>query len=542
MPSATVDDRRAATTVAWTSAKRTVRSAVVWGALFGVLIANEALDYHSAFPTEASRQKFAESFGSNGGLTAVTGPARHLETVGGAVAWRVMCLMIVVGAVWGLLTSTRLLRGEEDAGRWELLLAGRTARRHATVQALAGMAVGWFALWAVTAAFTVAAGSSSTVGFATTASLFYATAGVASAAMFLAVGALTSQLAGTRRQANALGAAVFAVAYLLKLVADAGTGLAWVRWATPFGWVENMAPLTGSQPLALLPVVALVVAAAAGAVVTAGRRDAGVGLLGRREAKAADVRLLNGPAGLVARLDRWVALAWVAGLSGLGLLFAVVARSAEESSFGDSAVSETVGRLGGAGSTAAAWIGYEFLYIAAVLSFAAAGQIAAARNEEADGHLDNLLAGRVSRARWLSGRLGFAAVMVVAAGLATGVAGWLGVAGRGGISLLDMVAAGVNIAVPALFVLGVGTLLYGLAPRLAAPALYVLVLWSFLVEVIGTSLTSNHWLLDTAVLSHLGPVPAADLDWAAIAWLIGLAGVATLAGFATFNRRDLAAA
>lgn len=84
--------------------------------------------------------------------------------------------------------------------------------------------------------------------------------------------------------------------------------------------------------------------------------------------------------------------------------------------------------------------------------------------------------------------------------------------------------------------------MYGVAPRLAVPALYVLVLWSFLVEVIGTSITSNHWLLDTAVLSHLGPVPAADLDWAAIAWLVGLAGLAALAGFAAFHRRDLAAA
>ena len=36
--------------------------------------------------------------------------------------------LMVLGAVWGLLTSTRLLRGEEDAGRWELLLAGQTTR------------------------------------------------------------------------------------------------------------------------------------------------------------------------------------------------------------------------------------------------------------------------------------------------------------------------------------------------------------------------------------------------------------------------------
>ena len=92
--------------------------------------------------------------------------------------------------------------------------------------------------------------------------------------------------------------------------------------------------------------------------------------------------------------------------------------------------------------------------------------------------------------------------------------------------------AGLNVAVPALFILGLGTLLYGLAPRLAAPVLYALVLWSFLVEIIGTSITSNHWLIDTALLSHLGAVPATGVDWAAAGWLTGLAVICALAGLA----------
>ena len=74
------------------------------------------------------------------------------------------------------------------------------------------------------------------------------------------------------------------------------------------------------------------------------------------------------------------------------------------------------------------------------------------------------------------------------------------------------------------------------------PILYGLVLWSFLIEIIGSSITTNHWLLDTAVLSHLGPVPATSLNWTAIAWLTGLGVTAALAGLAAFRNRDLAAA
>ena len=102
----------------------------------------------------------------------------------------------------------------------ELLLAGRTTRRQATGQAMTGLAAGWAVLWALTAGCTLAAGSRSSVGFPVSASLFYATAATGSASVFLAVGALASQLAPACRRANGLAAAVFAVAFLIRMVAD----------------------------------------------------------------------------------------------------------------------------------------------------------------------------------------------------------------------------------------------------------------------------------------------------------------------------------
>ena len=74
------------------------------------------------------------------------------------------------------------------------------------------------------------------------------------------------------------------------------------------------------------------------------------------------------------------------------------------------------------------------------------------------------------------------------------------------------------------------------------PLLYGLVLWSFLIAIVGTSITSSQWLLDTALFTHVGPVPAASLDWSAMGILTGLRLIAALAGLAAFNRRDLAAA
>ena len=537
-------DRRAATVVAVRTGRRVWLPALVWGLVFGWLVFNEARNYSGDFPTAQSRAEFASTLGSNAGLAAIIGPARHIDTVGGSVAWRMFGLMIIVGGIWGLVTATRLMRGEEDAGRWELLLSGRTARRSATVQALAGLAVGYVALWMPIAAFTVAAGQRPDVGFPVSAALFYATAATASAAMFLAIGAVTSQLGSTRRQANSLATAVFGGAYMVRMVADGGTGLAWLRWASPLGWVENLAPLTGSNPLALAPIVLVVVGAVAGAVVLAGRRDVGAGILARRSPPRTSTSLLGGPALLVTRLERWVALSWVLGLAAVAMIFGVTAVVAAQGNVAVADVQATISRLGGGhGGAVGAWIGYEFLFIAALATYAAAGQISALRAEEADGHVDNLLARPVGRAQWLAGRLAFGAAMCVLIGLATGLGAWWGIALQsGGVGLWPMLQAGLNVVVPCLFVLGLGTLLFGLVPRVAMPVLYVVVLWSVLVVILGSGVVTNHWVLDTAVLTHVGPVPASDLNWTAIGWLVGLGLLGAVGGAAAFSRRDLTSA
>ena len=534
--------RAARWVVARATARRAAASGLLWGTLFGALIAVEATGWHDAFPDAASRQALVASFADNGGIAAVSGEARQIDTLGGFLAWRTFGLLLVLAAVWGLLTSTRLLRGEEDAGRWELLLSGRTARRDATLQGLVGLAAGYAALWLSTAAITVAAGSRPTVGVGVGDALFYATAATAGGAVFLGVGAVTSQLADTRRRANVLGTAVLGVAYALRMVADVVSGWDWLRWASPLGWVENLHPLTGNEapPLGIIAVV--VAACAWVAVRAAGRRDVGAGLWSRPRTPASHLRLLGSQSGLSTRLERGVGVGWVASIGLIALVFAWVARAAGASQMDDSAVTETVTELGGQGTGAAAWIGYEFIYLAGVLCFAAAGQVAAMRTEEADGHLDNLLSRTVSRRDWLLGRLGVALGLIAAAGLAAGLGGWLGLAGTGDVGPGDMLRAGFNVAVPAVLVLGVGTMLLGLAPRLAVPALYAFVLWSVLGSIFGTSLIDSRWVLRTAVLTDLTPVPAAGLDWTAIGVLGALSVVAAWIGVVAFDRRDLAAA
>ena len=220
--------------------------------------------------------------------------------------------LMIVGAIWGLLISSRLLRGEEDAGRWDILLSGKTTRGGAAMQALGGFAVSALVLWALTSLITSIAGVSSNVDIGPGPALFLALALVSPALMFLAVGALASQLAPTRRQAAGYAAALLGFSYCLRMVGDAGIGLHWLSWLSPLGWCEELAPLTESNPWPLLLIGGFTVLAGGVAVRLAASRDVGSSIFPDRPDRPADLRLLDGPLGLSVRLTWTVAVVWLA--------------------------------------------------------------------------------------------------------------------------------------------------------------------------------------------------------------------------------------
>ena len=168
---------------------------------------------------------------------------------------------------------------------------------------------------------------------------------------------------------------------------------------------------------------------------------------------------------------------------------------------------------------------------AGLVAIAVAGQISAIRNEEAGGYLDNLLVRPVPRWRWMVVRLGVGLGLVVVASAMTGVAAWIGAASQHAVvGFGQLLEAGLNIVPPAVFVLGIGALAFGLVPRAVIGVTYGLVVWSFLVEVFASVSDSVGWLRNTSPMLHIAPAPAADPDWTAAAWLVGLGLVAAAAG------------
>ena len=448
-------------------ARRTLRGATLWALVFGVYVASKAVGYAAAYPTLRERVGIAASLGGNAGLNALLGVPHHMETVAGFTAWNCLGVMSIVGGIWALLLATKNFRGEEQNGRLELLLTGQTTTQRAALNTLLGIGGSLVVLYAVSALTFIAVGRVHTVGFAPGAASFFALCVTASAAMFIAVGALTSQLMPTRSRAAGLAALIFGVCFVLRAVADA-TNTPWLLNASPLGWIEKTQPLYATHAVWLLPCALFTLIISSVAVYMAGRRDLGESTLADRETAKPRYGLLNSPVFLAVRLLRGSAVAWVAGVSAVAAMFGLLTNTASQALNSSTAAQNTFERIAHTSqqANAEAFLGAIFLIIITFVMACAAHAVGAIREDEANGLVDNFLVRPVGRIRWLGGRLVLALAILVLAGLCSGLTTWLAeISQHAGVTFHSAMLAGVNTIAPALLVLGIGVVTLGYLPR-----------------------------------------------------------------------------
>lgn len=519
--------------------KQQRRGAIAWGSVFGIYVWVSAYGYDAAYPTAKDRASMVASLGSNKGIQAIFGPARALDTVNGFTAWRCATSFAAIGAIWGLLLATKVLRGEEDNGHAELLFAGPVTRRSGLLGQLAGLGVVWGVLFVTVASWFVSVGLMGHY-FSVTAGLWFSLVACSSAAVFVGVGAVTSQLASSRRLAAATAGALFGAALLVRAVAGSVDGASWLAWASPLGWLDRTHPLTGTNVAPIVLVVLVIAVALVATVLLADRRDLGAGLLRNADVAEAKTGLLRTPLGLALRLTRGVTIGWAVGVGVGAAVFGVVSSAVSEGFAENQSVTDIFARLG-ADISARGYVGVTFIMLGALFGFTAATFISSCREEESTGRLEVLGAGPLRRWNWLLGRVAVGSGALTMLGAAAGVGGWLGVAASGGhISFGRMLLAGLNVVPPGLLVLGVGIAAYGIAPRSGVAVAYALVAWSFLVEMLGALVQLHRYVLDTSMIHHVAAAPAVDPRWQPTLVMLAIAVAGALIGAAALERRDLA--
>jgi ABC-2 type transport system permease protein len=502
--------------------------------LFAVIAYIQPVGYRDAYPTLSSRLAFAHSFADNKAIRLFYGVPHNLLTISGYTAWRVGGTLAIFAAVFGLLAAVRALRTEEDTGRMELVLAGSVGRGTAYLSAMAAIAAGVLTLALAEFAGLVLSG----LPAGGSAELALATASIVP--VFVGVGALTSQLASTRRMAVELGGAAVGLFLALRVIADTSASAGWLRWATPLGWAEEVRPFTGAHPIVLLlPGAATVLLLMLAARIAAGR-DIGTGVLPARESAEPRLSLLSSPIAQALRSERASLIVWLSSIGAFAYITGVIAKSTSTAGISKSLQHE-VSKLGtGSIVTPTGYLAFVFIFFVLAVSLFMCAQIGAARHEEADERLETLLSLPISRRRWLGGRLVLAVAGATAISLTAGLLTWAGAESGGvNISLTGMLEAGANCLPVALMFLGIAALTYALAPRASAGLSYGLVTVAFLWDLFGSLLSVPKWLVEATPFAHIGLVPAQPFRAAAALVMLGVAVSSALAATRVFQRRDL---
>jgi ABC-2 type transport system permease protein len=518
-------------------AKRAFRDArtrtIAFAYMFALYAYIQPAGYRHTYPTLADREAFAHSFAGNDALRLFYGYPYDPTTVSGYSAWRVGGTLAIAAAVFGVLAAVRALRTEEDTGRAELVLAGRVGRGTSFLSAMAAIAVGVVILWAAETAGFVAAG----LPLGGSAYLALATASIVP--VFVSIGALVSQLAPTRRVALELGSATVALFLLLRVVADTSAGLAWLRWATPLGWAEELRPFAGPQSLALLLPALATVALLALAARIAATRDIGTGVLPAHDSADPNLRLLGGPAAQALRAERGTLVAWATGIGVFALILGMVSASISSAGISKSIREEIAKLSSGSIATPSGYLAFVFIFFIVVVSLFVCAQIGATRREESEQQLETLLALPVSRGRWLGGRLLLACAGALALSLLAGLLAWAGASSQGvDVSLAKMLEAGANCLPVALLFGGIAALAYALVPRASTGIAYGLVVLAFLWQLVGSLLGVPKWLVEVTPFAHVGLVPTQSFRGGVAAVMLAIAAAAGAGALWAFGRRD----
>ncbi|MCZ2806558.1 hypothetical protein O2W18_15720 [Modestobacter sp. VKM Ac-2983] len=471
----------------------------------------------------------------NPAIRTLFGPPVALDDPGGFTVWRTGTAIAVLVGVWAALAATRVTRGEEEAGRWDLLLAGRlrlpaVLLRHLAVLLGAAALVG-----AGTAAGLLLAGT------ATTGAVLFGALIGGTGMVGAALGALAAQLLAERRAAAGLAVGVLLAGLLARMVADGVPALGWLHWLSPFGLLGRSAPFAADRVLPLVVLAGTVALLVAAAATVATRRDVGSGPWRRPGAVAPGTRELRSLPALAARHTGRPVVGWGAAVVAYFLLIGLLATTmtdflTENPRFAELAAQAGFAELG----SVHGYVASLFTLLAVPVGAFVASRVAATAADEVVGRLTLLYSLPVGRVRWLATELtGVATGAVLLAG-AAGLATWLGATWVGADLSAGAALAGVLNVLPIVAVcLGAAVAALAWAPAAVLPLGVLPAAGGYLLLVLADTLAWPGWVRGLSPFAHVAAVPAEPVDVPGLVGLLVVAAALAAGGLAGYRRRDL---
>lgn len=466
-----------------------------------------------------------------------------LGTLGGWLTFKYGALFAVGTALWSIMALTGTLAGESARGSLDIVASSPFGKRRIALEKLAAhLTMVWLALAILAVMLVVSSNAFGDAAMGDQISLLQSVGFAAwVGALALCFGGLAFALAPLLGRGGAAG--ISALAMLLLWVAS-GLEIGGPLLAiSPFHWMLNHIPLVGLFDwtavllTALLGVILLVTG-----VELFNRRDLGVTMGIGLPSLPAEVLGVRGPISRAFGDQLPRALSWGIGMGIWGALLASMVGGFTDALGTDSSLTVVFGQIfpGFDFTTAGAWLQlYAELFLIAS-GFAAATIVSKWASDETSGRLELVLASPLARARWVvaGGIAAMLAVLVMTVVYALGVG--LGTAGAG-VSAGDAILGSASLGLVAAAFVGIGFAIGGLwRTSLAAEITAILVVVTYLIDLLAPPLGLPDWFHQLALTSHLGQPMIGNWDPVGIVacGVLAVGGIAVAAWGMT--RRDVA--
>jgi ABC-2 type transport system permease protein len=518
-------------------------SLIIAAGLLGGMSLVMAAGVSNIFPTPASRLEIDKLIGSiPSSMVNLFGKPVGLGTLGGYFTWKYGAIFALGTALWSILALSGTLAGEAERGSLDLVASAPFGKRRVALEKLAAHLT-MLGLAMVVLALACSAGSTlfgdaslgdtipplSAIGYALW---------VGFIALFF--GGLAFALAPLLGRSGSAGVA--ALVMVLLWVANGFSALAPIAPVSPFHWLAGHIALVGiyDWPAVAFTGLAAVVLLGIGVELFT-RRDLGVtaGL-----SMPGLPKVILGVRGSTSRafgeqLPR--AVSWGIGLGLMGALVAALVGTMADQIGNDPNLSATFSTIFKSFNLTSAG-GWLQLYVQLLLiaaGFGAATFVSKWASDEKDGRLEMILATPMARARWViaGGIAAILASVVMTVLFAVGIG--LGAA-SGGVAVGDAMIGSAALGLYAAAIVGIGVAVGGVwRTSIAAEIAAMVVLITYLIDLVAPPLNLPDWVHQLALTAHLGQPMIGRWDPFGIGacLLIAVGGIAV--GAWGMRRRDV---
>jgi ABC-2 type transport system permease protein len=479
-------------------------------------------------------------------LAGLGGPIVNVGTMGGYLQYKYGTFFPVLLSLWSVLALSGTLAAEARRGSLEFVAASGISRLRIALEKLGGHITGLAIVFVVTFISIAIAGAQ----FATlpgdelslTQAFGYA---IWMVLMALAAGSVAFALGPFVGRGAAAGIAGFITiaGFIVSGYSAPVPELAPIANLTWFGWTINHLPLAGQfdWPSVVFLAIFVVVMLAIG-LIAFQRRDIGVTSTVPTPSMPRALVGLGGPVARSIGHNLSAAIAWGLGIGVFGLLLAGSSTGFTEQLKNSPEFMNLLNTIfpninfdsvGG-------FLQLLFIELGIVLvGLAAVTLVAGWASDETSGRLEFLLATPLSRLRWAgSGGVGILVdmalvVVITAVGIAIG-----GLIAGG--DLTNPIAGTTVLFFYGAAIIGIGVFVGGVfGARLAAPVAAIVVLVTWLVQLLGPLFKLPDFIQQLALTNHFGQPFVGVWDWSGIAASAVIAVVGVAIGSWGFKRRDI---